>query len=218
MTIELLDRDLLHERFRARQLDVAVCPADQLPDDQANQIVLKSRQTHILEHEGQEDVGTEEAPGRFRGQANFIEWAQKGRLMYLPVDMSVHPEDNDAPDIGGVVWFGERYHDRVPESTMTFAIRLYVDDEENNWGSYRQTGLGGPLMQAAHNDLPHRVEESRIGTGIGLDLVEGNEPAEALYIKNGYVEVDRYEDLDHGGQRRILMENMSALAIGVGQA
>ena len=92
---------------------------------------------------------------------------------------------------------------------MTFAIRNYAADKDNGWQQYHQTGMGSPFMQVTHGDLRNRTPER---TGIWLDLVEGNQAAEALYGKNGYRELDRFADPDHDGQRRILMANVTALA------
>ena len=64
--ILVLDRETLPVRLQKRALDIAVCPADKLPESWLDQVIGKSLQPHVLAHEGPEDVGTEEQPGRFR--------------------------------------------------------------------------------------------------------------------------------------------------------
>lgn len=203
-----LEHSELPERLQERGLDVLVTDARELSDDYVQQLVDKSRQDHIVEFEGHEDIGTPEAPGRFRDVASYREWADgKQRVFYMLINDALRPDGLEVPDIGGVIWFGKRENEHAPGRALTFAIRNYARDESRGWGQYVGTGLGTPFMQATHRDLLNWYQDEKIW----LDLVEGNDPAYNLYSKNGYFELDRLNDEAHGGQRRIVMANDTAL-------
>lgn len=187
-------------------INILTCKADELPEEHVEQLVEKSRQPHILEFEGHEDVGTETEPGRFRTLEDYEKWSQgKERFLYMMIR-----EGLDGIDIGGVIWFGRRQNINAPGRDVTFAIRNYDEDAAKGWGKFRGMGLGTPFMQATHAD----VASIYPGERLWLDLVDGNEPAFNLYSRNGYQELARLSDPTHGGQERIVMANDTALALG----
>ncbi len=191
--------------------------ASLLPDRYIGQLIAKSRQAHILEHEGHEDVGTAESPGRFRDRNAFSNWAAKGRIVYLMLrDM-----DDTYTDVGGVIWFGQRANDVKPDYDLTFAIRHYTTYDKDSygsdpdllqfddsdvrrdlWGQYLGKSYGTPFMQATHKDVTSNVYPDR---GVWLSVVDGNDRAVALYTKVGYHEIDRIDDPDVAGRTRIVM-------------
>lgn len=189
----LIPNDVLPERLREEGLKIVASPADELPDEYVEQLVQKSRQTHIQEFEGHEDT-----EGRFKDAASFREWAEgKQRIMYLLVD-----ESSDVSDVGGVIWFGERANPLAPGYDVTFAIRLYDGDEEKGWGRYLGRGLAVPFMQAAHTDARKHFP----GAKVWLDYVDGNQAAEKTYTKFGYEKIAS----DDG---RTVMGHNTALAV-----
>lgn len=195
------------QQFQTQGLGLIACKAAELPDNYVEQLVQKSRQPHVLEYEGHEDVGTAEEPGRFRDVSAYREWSSgKERVMYLMVN-EVVKFDIATPDIGGVIWFGRRTNDNAPDREVTFAIRNYDEDQSKGWGKYRGCKLGTPFMQATHQDVANIYPNERLW----LDLVDGNEAALSLYKRNGYEELVRLEDETHGGQKRIVMANDTAL-------
>ena len=206
--MQYIEQDILPEEFQARELSLSVCLSSELPDGYVQQLVNKSRQPHVMAYEGREDVGTESRPGRFRDIDAYRGWAEgKERILYMMLDKGLDPGGLGVPDIGGVIWFGERTNDNAPERNLTFAIRNYSANAVRGWQQYRQCGLGSSFMQATHQNLQERYENERIW----LDLAEGNEAAYHLYSRNGYEELVRVDGPEHSGERRIVMVNDTAL-------
>lgn len=181
-----------------------VCPADQLPEAWVEQIATKSRQPHVMEFEGHEDVGSEEHPGRFMNVDAYRTWASnKQRMLYTMVNEAVNPDGGDIPDIGAVVWFGERANEHAPGREVTMGIRIYGEQDGHDYQQYRGRGLGSALINGTHQDASRFFPNQ----GLWLDLVEGNEPAHALYQNTGYVDLVTVPDLETPGQNRIVMAN-----------
>ncbi len=199
---------MLPERFQARELGLIVCMATELPDPYLDQLIDKSRQPHILEFEGHEDVGTKLEPGRFYDREAYRDWAAtKERILYMMINGEAKPVIEGVPDIGGVIWFGKRDNAMAPGRDLTFAIRNYAADEKRGYQQYQGTGLGLPFMQAAHTDL----RKYHPGEQLWLDLVDGNAAAETLYGRAGYEVEARFLDPDHGDQSRVVMVNDTVL-------
>jgi hypothetical protein len=206
--IRTIEQGALPERFQSKGLGLVVARADQVPAHFIGQVIAKSRQPHVLEYEGHEDVGTARNPGRFRDLESYYAWAKgKERILYMMINRALNPDGQAIPDIGGVIWFGERSHPRAPGRDLTFAIRNYDSDDSHGWGAYVGQGLGTPFMQATHADVRRYYPDKNIW----LDLVDGNAAAEHLYRKNGYEVIDRFEDPEHDGQARVLMANDTVL-------
>ncbi|HVA11497.1 MAG TPA: hypothetical protein VNG32_05030 [Candidatus Dormibacteraeota bacterium] len=206
--LQNIEQGVLPEEFQARELSLSVCLTSELPDNYVQQLVNKSRQPHISAFEGREDVGTESLPGRFRSIEAYRTWAEgKQRILYMMLDEGLDPGGLGVPDIGGVIWFGERINPYAPGRSLTFAIRNYAANAVRGWEQYRQCGLGSSFMQATHQDLQKRYQDEKIW----LDLAEGNQPAYKLYSRNGYEELARVVDEEHSPERRIVMANDTAL-------
>ncbi len=206
--LRYIEQDTLPEEFQARGLSLSVCLSAELPDGYVQQLVNKSRQPHITAFEGREDVGTESRPGRFRNVEAYRNWAEgKQRILYMMLDKGLDPGCLGVPDIGGVIWFGERSNSQAPGRSLTFAIRNYAANAVRGWQQYRQCGLGSSFMQATHQNLQEQYQDKKIW----LDLAEGNEPAYKLYSRNGYEELARVADAEHSPERRIVMANDTAL-------
>lgn len=204
--LQTLERSILPVRLQTEGLSIATCLAAELPDTHVEQLVKKSLQPHIMEFEGGEDVYGE--PFRFRSLKDYRAWAEgKTRFLNLMINEALNPDDLGVPDIGGVIWFGERASEYAPGSKLTFAIRHYAEEKTHGWDQYQGRGLGSPFMQVAHNNLREWYQDE----SIWLDLVHGNEAAHNLYLRNGYVDLLDHNDPHHGGQRRIVMANDTAL-------
>lgn len=199
---EIIDPSIIPAKFRAEGLGLLTTRSVDMPDGFVLQLVDKSLQPHVHAFEGLEDVGNESTPGRFRSLEDYREWAEgKERMIYLMIREGTNPDGLNVPDIGGIIWFGQRENRHAPGRDITFAIRNYI-------GCVGR-GLGGPFMQAAHAHARQTYPNKRIW----LDLVDGNEPALNLYRHNGYQELKRFEDESHGGQKRILMANDTAFKV-----
>jgi GNAT superfamily N-acetyltransferase len=205
--LQTIEQTVLPERLQADGLGILACYAHEVPDEHALQIIGKSRQDHIMEFEGHEDVTGD--PYRFRSLEDYRIWANgKERVFYMLVNDALRPDGLEVPDIGGVIWFGRRQNEQALGCDITFAIRLYEQNDSHGWAKYRQRRLGSPFMQATHQDLRNYYQ----GEKIWLDLVADNEPAHNLYLKNGYRDLIEFNDPTHDGQRRIVMANETVLS------
>ena len=127
--------------------------------------------------------------------------------MYLLINEGRLVGPGATPELGGISWFGHREHRYAPGRTVTFAMRNYAADEQQNWAQYSGKGLAAPFMYAAH----HLARDLYPGEQIWLDLVAGNEASRKMCIHGGYKELIRFDDYDHGGQTRVVMVNDTAL-------
>lgn len=152
----------LPARLQELGLHVEIYEASKLPDDYLGQLIVKSRQPHVMRYEGDED-----AHGRFKDRDAFLEWAKnKRRIFYLLL------KDKD---IAGVMWFGGRFNDHIDKSySLTFAIRLYE--------GFVGVGLSKPFMAVAHEDAQKRLPKGKIW----LDFAAENIAAKKAYESFGY--------------------------------
>lgn len=207
MTYHKLNQSELPGRFKEEGLDILRFKSSDVPDGLVQQLADKSRQPHIMEFEGHEDVGTDQEPGRFRDVASYRAWAaSKPRILYFIADLS---RSDDSPDLGGIIWFGHRQNTHAPGYTVTFGIRHYAADTKRGWGQYVGRGYGAPFVEATHKD----VREFYPNEKIWLDLVEENEAGMKLYVKAGYRELTRHQDEEHPDRRRIVMVNDDILKL-----
>jgi len=182
------------ERLTENGVQIVRFDAAEMPDSYIQQLVSKSRQDHVMEHEGHEDVGDEQNPGRFYDIDSYKKWATKGRTVYLMIG-------NKGKDVGGVVWFGKRANEHVQDCDTTFAIRIYAQDSAHGWEQYQGKGYGAPYMQATHQDY---MEQNPSAT-IWLDVVDENKGAIHVYKKAGYIEDSVVQDPEYPERKRVIM-------------
>ncbi|MEO8863153.1 MAG: hypothetical protein ABI354_02410 [Candidatus Saccharimonadales bacterium] len=207
----LIEHQTLPKRFQDEGLSVLFSPAADLGISYVEQLVGKSRQSHIQEFEGPEDIGTVQVPGRFRSIEDYQRWAaSKERFMFLLINEHRLVGPGATPELGGISWFGSREHQHAPGRTVTFAMRNYAADVQHNWGQYSGRGLAAPFMQIAHQSARNIFA----GEKLWLDLVAGNEASRKMCINAGYRELIRFDDDDHNGQTRVVMVNDTALLEG----
>jgi hypothetical protein len=201
---EVMSGEALPPRLQQEGLSILVSRAVDISEVYAQQLVKKSRQPHIEEFEGQEDIGTPDAPGRFRTLEDYYAWAEsKQRIMFLLIDATGRVGSQEISDVGGVAWFGKRENDQAPGRSVTFAMRNYAGDEQHNWGQYVGKGLAAPFM-----DVTHRIARGIYpGQKVWLDLVEGNAASHRMCARAGYEELARHTDEQHEGRTRIVMVN-----------
>lgn len=206
----VINRLTLPPKLQDEGLAIVFSPALDIEDYYVEQLIEKSRQPHIIEFEGPEDIGTAEAPGRFRSMQDYQNWAtNKKRFMFLLINPSRLVGPQKTPEVGGVSWFGKREHSLAPGRTVTFAMRNYAADERRDWAQYAGRGLAGPFMREAHRV----ARDIYPAEGLWLDLVAGNEASRKMCVKSGYEEITRFKDADHGGQTRVVMVNDSAFDV-----
>lgn len=207
--IETIIQGLLAERLQEESLSIAVTSAAALEDNYLEQLIGKSRQPHINVYEGLEDVGTPEAPGRFRTIEDYRTWAgSKERFMLLLLDTARPVDDIGTPDIGCIAWFGHREHQLAPGRTVTFSMRNYAADKQRNWGQYTGRGLAVPFMLTAHSIARGKYPNEKLW----LDLTAGNHASHQMCLRSGYVEIARHDDSSHDDQTRIVMVNDTVFA------
>jgi hypothetical protein len=201
---EIMSGETLPPRLQQENLSILVTRAVDVSKSYVRQLVEKSRQPHIEEFEGYEDIGTPDAPGRFRTIEDYYAWAEsKQRIMFLLIDATRRVDFQEVPDVGGVAWFGKRENDQAPGRSVTFAMRNYAADEQHNWGQYVGRGLAAPFM-----DVTHRIARDIYpGQKVWLDLVAGNTASHKMCARAGYEELTRHSDGEDGGRTRIVMIN-----------
>jgi len=189
------------EELSARGVHVVRYGASDVPEELIKQLVEKSRQQHILQYGAQTDVGDGQNPGRFYDLDSYNKWAKKGRTVYLLMGEN---SKNQLPDVGGIIWFGERKNVHAPGCSNTFAIRHYDEDADKGWGKYYRYGFGTEFMRATHKDFVTNVAP---GVKIWLDVVDKNIKAIELYERLGYKKMgDPVDDKIHTGRKRLVMQ------------
>jgi hypothetical protein len=142
--------------------------ADKIDYKFLDQIIKKSRQSHVMKFEADEDAG-----GRFKNREAYKDWATKKRTIYLLLN-------SDNNDLAGIIWFGNRQNPNIDQKyTLTFGIRLYE--------GYLGKGLSKPLMKASHSDIKNVLTDKYIW----LDYDEDNFIAGKAYNSFGYEELGR---------------------------
>lgn len=152
----------LPEKLTEQGLHLEIYEAQELPEKYLDQLIEKSRQAHVMEHEGHEDAG-----GRFRDKRAFLDWSKdKRRVFYLLLSGDY---------LAGVIWFGKRVNEHIePKYSLTFAIRLYE--------GFVGRGLSKPFMGVAHDGMAKYFP----GQNIWLDFAADNLAAQKAYESFGY--------------------------------
>ena len=140
--------------------------ADKISHEFLAQIIEKSRQSHIMKFEKEEDSG-----GRFKDEKSYRSWADKKRVIYLLAD-------SKNGDLAGIIWFGKRNNPKIDKKySITFGIRLYE--------GYLGKGLSKPLMKASHSNVKNIFSSKYIW----LDYDANNFIAGKAYKSFGYEEL-----------------------------
>jgi hypothetical protein len=145
--------------------------------DLEKQLVIKSRQPHIMSHT------PNDAKNRFSSLDAFEKWLSNGREVYWLLGAS--------SDLAGIIWYGKRTFPinmtlgEIP--TETFAIRLY--------NGYVGRGLAVPFIkQSLRLSAQNKHTQGLAASGVWLETDIDNAAAQKTYLAIGFQEVDRNTD------------------------